>query len=165
MKKDYSKPISKSKPDDENLSLQEEVVKLNKSCMSEEFLSHGKDEIFELFVKIREEFDGSEYMQGKKDGLRTALALLGNSGLDEFNRGGQLARPPETEFDRLKAMFERQRIPIVVRTKKDPFSNTDYHYMFVKTGEMTKALIMFSKDNDFASICTTFTGEMEDLNS
>jgi len=53
-----------------------------------EFLSSAKNDIFDLFVAVRDGFDGSEYQQGKKDGLRTALALLGNDGLDSFNRGG-----------------------------------------------------------------------------
>lgn len=57
-----------------------------------EYLSNAKDEIFELFQRIREEFDDTEYMQGKKDGLRTALALLGMPEMLKFNRGGGMAR-------------------------------------------------------------------------
>lgn len=57
-----------------------------------EYLVEGKDEIFELFVKVRDEFDGTEYMQGKKDGLRTALALLGMPEMIAFNRGNGGAR-------------------------------------------------------------------------
>ena len=59
-----------------------------------EYLSHARDEIFELFCEIRDKFDGSEYMQGKKDGLRTALALLGMDGMQNFNRGGPMENPP-----------------------------------------------------------------------
>lgn len=33
-------------------------------------------QIFELFNDVRDEFDGSEYQQGKKDGLRLALAIM-----------------------------------------------------------------------------------------
>ena len=58
-----------------------------------EFLSSAKNDIFDLFVAVRDGFDGSEYQQGKKDGLRTALALLGNDGLDSFNRGGPNENP------------------------------------------------------------------------
>lgn len=57
-----------------------------------EFLSEGKGEIFELLERIREDFDESEYQQGKKDGLRSALALLGNPEMKSFNRGGRWAR-------------------------------------------------------------------------
>ena len=61
-----------------------------------EFLSDGKHSIFELLMKIRDDFDGTEYMQGKKDGLRTALALLGVSDMLSLNRGGGLARERPT---------------------------------------------------------------------
>lgn len=61
-----------------------------------EYLSNAKDEIFELFQRVRDDFDGSEYMQGKKDGLRIALALLGIPEMLQFNRGGGMAR--EAEF-------------------------------------------------------------------
>jgi hypothetical protein len=60
-----------------------------------EYLSNGKDEIFELLQKIREQFDDTEYMQGKKDGLRTALALLGMPEMLQFNRGGGMGREAE----------------------------------------------------------------------
>ena len=63
-------------------------AKLAAAQLRGEFLSSAKNDIFDLFVAVRDGFDGSEYQQGKKDGLRTALALLGNDGLDSFNRGG-----------------------------------------------------------------------------
>ena len=56
------------------------------------YLQNGKDEIFELFCAVSDEFDGSEYQQGKKDGLRSALALLGMSDMSDFNRGGVRSR-------------------------------------------------------------------------
>lgn len=57
-----------------------------------EYLQNAKDEIFTLFESVREEFDGSEYQQGKKDGLRLALSLLGVDNMAAFNRGGPLSR-------------------------------------------------------------------------
>lgn len=57
-----------------------------------EYLENAKDEIFELFESVRREFDGSEYQQGKKDGLRLALSLLGIENMAAFNRGGPLSR-------------------------------------------------------------------------
>jgi hypothetical protein len=57
-----------------------------------EYLQNAKDEIFELFCDVRDKFDGSEYQQGKKDGLRLALALLGMPEMTAFNRGNAGAR-------------------------------------------------------------------------
>jgi len=61
-----------------------------------EYLANAKHAIFELYMDIRDEFDGSDYMQGKKDGLRLALTLLGNTDLASFNRGGSQARGRDT---------------------------------------------------------------------
>ncbi len=60
-----------------------------------EFLQQAKQEIFELFEEVREKFDGSEYQQGKKDGLRLALALLGNPEMTKFNRGQAIENPKD----------------------------------------------------------------------
>lgn len=76
-------------PDSDLVSL---ATTLNVQARSAEFLAEGKDEIFELFVRIRDEFDGTDYMQGKKDGLRTALSLLGLPEMIAFNRGNGGAR-------------------------------------------------------------------------
>ena len=57
-----------------------------------EFLSKGRYEVLELFMDVRDAFDGSEYQQGKKDGLRLTMALLGSPGMASFNRGGGNAR-------------------------------------------------------------------------
>ena len=64
-----------------------ELSRLRFLTASQAYLSEGKDAIFALFVKVHENFDGSEYQQGKKDGLRTALALLGDVEMADFNRG------------------------------------------------------------------------------
>lgn len=69
-----------------------EIERLRMELSGMQYLSEGKDEIFELFIRIREDFDGTEYMQGKKDGLRTALALLGTPEMAAFNRGNGGAR-------------------------------------------------------------------------
>jgi hypothetical protein len=69
---------------------------LSMALASLEYLSNAKDEIFELFQRVRDEFDGSEYMQGKKDGLRIALALMGMPEMLQYNRGGGMAR--EAQF-------------------------------------------------------------------
>lgn len=43
------------------------------------FLREAKEEIFEYLLEFTEtEFDGSPYTQGKKDGLRIALTILGD---------------------------------------------------------------------------------------
>ena len=68
-------------------------AKLAAAQLRGEFLSSAKNDIFDLFVAVRDGFDGGEYQQGKKDGLRTALALLGNDGLDSYNRGGPNENP------------------------------------------------------------------------
>ena len=36
-----------------------------------------QDELIEIYIKVVDGFDGSEYQQGKKDGLRIAIAVLG----------------------------------------------------------------------------------------
>lgn len=64
-----------------------ELNRLRLELAGTEYLSDGKFAIFELFVSVHETFDGSEYQQGKKDGLRTALALLGDVEMADFNRG------------------------------------------------------------------------------
>ena len=69
-----------------------EVEMLRMRVASLESLSEGKQEIWELFEKVREDFDGSDYMQGKKDGLRIALALLGAPEMIAFNHGNGDAR-------------------------------------------------------------------------
>ncbi len=69
-----------------------EVEMLRMQVAGLEYLEEGKQSIWELFEKVRDEFDGTEYMQGKKDGLRTALALLGTPGMIAFNRGNGGAR-------------------------------------------------------------------------
>jgi hypothetical protein len=79
--------------------LQAQIDTLQLDNASSEYLSNGKQEIFELFEKIRESFDGSEYQQGKKDGLRLALALLGNPGLEQFNQDGKAAREKDNEAE------------------------------------------------------------------
>ena len=69
-----------------------EVEMLRMRVASLESLSEGKQEIWELFERMRDEFDVSEYMQGKKDGLRIALALLGAPEMIAFNHGNGDAR-------------------------------------------------------------------------
>lgn len=66
------------------------VARMDKAGL--EYLSEGRNKIFEMFVEIADNFDGSEYQQGKKDGLRIALALLGKPEMADFNRGGRMAR-------------------------------------------------------------------------
>lgn len=65
-----------------------ELVKANL-----DYLENAKFEVFRLFVEVRDRYDGSEYQQGKKDGLRIALALLGNPEFTEFNRGDSKENP------------------------------------------------------------------------
>ena len=36
-----------------------------------------QDELVDLYTRVVDGFDGSEYQQGKKDGLRIAIAILG----------------------------------------------------------------------------------------
>lgn len=69
------------------------VAQMNLASM--EYLSNGKSEIYDLFVAVADRFDGSEYQQGQKDGLRKALALLGNVELLATCRGGALGGEPE----------------------------------------------------------------------
>lgn len=73
--------------------LRAQVATLRLHCASYDFLSDAKDEIWELLIAVRDSFDGSEYQQGKKDGLRSALAILGTPEMASFNRGGGMARP------------------------------------------------------------------------
>ena len=65
-------------------------LKLNIPELS--FLEKAKEEIYDYFLEVREDFDGSEYQQGKKDGLRIALTFLGCDNMIEFNRGNRLSR-------------------------------------------------------------------------
>ena len=49
--------------------------------------------LFEMIEDIQSEFDGSDYMQGKKDGIRLAYALITNDPVwIKFNRGESFAR-------------------------------------------------------------------------
>ena len=74
-----------------------EVERLRKALEIEKanrkYLSNGKNEIFELLINVREKFDGTDYQQGKKDGLRSALALLSNPEILSFNRDMPLENP------------------------------------------------------------------------
>ncbi len=74
-------------------ALQHHIEELEARCHSEEFLSNGRQEIFDLLEAVRAKFDGTEYQQGKKDGLRSALALLGTPEMISLNRGGNQASP------------------------------------------------------------------------
>lgn len=60
--------------------------KLDMDRLALEFYQEAKINIIELLMDIREKFDDSEYQQGVKDGLRKALALLGNPEWISFNR-------------------------------------------------------------------------------
>lgn len=51
-----------------------------------------KDQLLDLFQKVRENFDESEYQQGKKDGIRIALTFFTGNDWVRFNRGGKVAR-------------------------------------------------------------------------
>ena len=79
--------------------LREQVAALARQSASHDFLSDAKDEIWELFVAVRDDFDGSEYQQGKKDGLHSALALLGTPEMIAFNREGGMANAANTSQD------------------------------------------------------------------
>lgn len=52
----------------------------------------ARREIYDVYRETLKKFDGSEYQQGKKDGLRIALAILGDTDLIDFVRGGNLGR-------------------------------------------------------------------------
>ena len=79
----------------ELVALRKQVATLRLHCASYDFLSDAKDEIWELLIAVRDSFDGSEYQQGKKDGLRSALAILGTPEMTSFNRGNGMARDNE----------------------------------------------------------------------
>jgi len=81
------------------IKLREQVATLARQSASHDFLSDAKDEIWELFVAVRDDFDGSEYQQGKKDGLRSALALLGTPEMIAFNREGGMANAANSSQD------------------------------------------------------------------
>ena len=79
--------------------LREQIAALARQSASHDFLSDAKGEIWELFVAVRDDFDGSEYQQGKKDGLRSALALLGTPEMIAFNREGGMANAANSSQD------------------------------------------------------------------
>ncbi len=62
-----------------------------------EYLTDAKFQIFEYYVAVVDDFDGSEYQQGKKDGLRIAMAMLGNPEHADLMRGRRNGRPVEKE--------------------------------------------------------------------
>ncbi len=64
-----------------------------------QYLSDGKDAIHQLMVEVSNEYIGNnnDYGQGFKDGLRKALALLGNTNMNYLIRGGSLANPNNKE--------------------------------------------------------------------
>lgn len=74
---------------------------------SYEFLVQGKHEVFALLEDAADNFDGTEYAQGKKDGLRMALARLGNPELLKLNQGGGLAREQGKPYPAV--MYELER--------------------------------------------------------
>lgn len=57
-----------------------------------DYLSQAKHNLFETFLAVSDEFDGTDYMQGKKDGLRLAMAIMGDPEWLDFNRGNSRSR-------------------------------------------------------------------------
>ena len=66
-------------------SAEAECEQLRLDRASLEFLQAGKQDIVELLLAVRERDDGTDYVQGKKDGLRSALALLGIPEMQSLN--------------------------------------------------------------------------------
>lgn len=57
-----------------------------------DYINEQIHELFEFFVSFADEFDGSEYQQGKKDGLRVALSFVSDPSWIDFNRGMRNSR-------------------------------------------------------------------------
>jgi hypothetical protein len=57
-----------------------------------DYLKQAKHNLFETFLAVSDEFDGTDYMQGKKDGLRLAMAVMGDPEWLDFNRGNSRSR-------------------------------------------------------------------------
>jgi len=76
-----------------------EIIKANL-----EFLQNAKDEIFTMFEEVRSNFDGSDYQQGEKNGLRIALSILGNVEMIDFNRGNSRAREGLGKNERISSL-------------------------------------------------------------
>jgi hypothetical protein len=51
------------------------------------------DKLMEMFLKVSNDFDGYDYSQGRKDGIRNALTIFGNTDWNRFNRDGGSANP------------------------------------------------------------------------
>lgn len=73
--------------------LKQELAQAKQRAAGAEFLDNAADKIFELFLEVSENFDGSEYRQGQKDGLRQALSLLRDPSWGNLNRGRGGAGP------------------------------------------------------------------------
>ena len=48
--------------------------------------------IFDLHEKVRVDYDGTDYQQGVKDGIRKALAIFGDPSWLDYTRGNSLSR-------------------------------------------------------------------------
>jgi hypothetical protein len=57
-----------------------------------EYIEEQIHSFFELFCDFVDEFDGSEYQQGKKDGMRIALSFISDPSWADLNRGGRMGR-------------------------------------------------------------------------
>ena len=57
-----------------------------------EYIQEQIHSFFELFCDFVDEFDMSEYQQGKKDGMRIALSFISDPSWADLNRGGSMAR-------------------------------------------------------------------------
>lgn len=57
-----------------------------------DYLKKAKHNLFETFLVVADEFDGTDYQQGKKDGLRLAMAVMGDPEWLDFNRGNSRSR-------------------------------------------------------------------------
>jgi len=58
-----------------------------------EYLRDRIHEFFELFCDFVDDFDGTEYQQGKKDGMRIALSFISDPSWGGLNRSEQAEQP------------------------------------------------------------------------
>lgn len=87
------KRTTKKELQTEIAQLKQELAQARLRAAGAEFLDNATDKIFELLLEVSENFDGSEYRQGQKDGLRQALALLRDPAWANLNRGRGGASP------------------------------------------------------------------------
>lgn len=88
------------------VSDKKKISQLEQRNASLEFLSDMKFEIFEYMIEVTDNFEGTDYEQGKKDGLRIALGFLGYD-MGSLISDGNNSHPRTNEINELESEIKK----------------------------------------------------------